>query len=179
MRAKLFLRCLKLVNFFHKILKISSRNTSLRIYQTSSIFHSCRCLYWWTTKFSDIWDKYEERNDKIIFFYLFLKFTNFSFSFCRFKTKMPQRVCLLFFRIKFSHPNWQRFKNYEKCFCHFNLLYFSSFFANFYKFKGIVTRAGLCKCDILLSSRILWHTRITPLKEWRFWCLVLTSNFPP
>ena len=47
----------------------------------------------------------------------------------------------------------------------------------FYVFKGIVKWAESCKCVI---SRILWHKRINPsLKEWRFWYLILTGEFPP
>ena len=45
--------------------------------------------------------------------------------------------------------------------------------------KGIVKRADPCKCDIRLVSGILWHKRIIPsLKEWRFWYLKLTGDFP-
>ena len=47
-------------------------------------------------------------------------------------------------------------------------------------FKGIVKRAWSCKCDICLISRVLRHKRIIPsLKEWSFWYLIFTSNFPP
>ena len=45
--------------------------------------------------------------------------------------------------------------------------------------KGIVKWAEPGKCDILLVSRILWHNRITSLKEWRFSYLILTGDFPP
>ena len=45
--------------------------------------------------------------------------------------------------------------------------------------KRIVKRAEPCKCDIRLVSRILWHKTIIPSLKWRFWYLILTSNFPP
>ena len=46
-------------------------------------------------------------------------------------------------------------------------------------FKGVVKRAEPYKCQIRLVSRILWHSRIIPsLKEWRFWYLILTCDFP-
>ena len=47
-------------------------------------------------------------------------------------------------------------------------------------FKGVVKRAEpYHKCHIRLVSRILWHNRIIPsLKEWRFWYLILTCDFP-
>ena len=45
--------------------------------------------------------------------------------------------------------------------------------------QGIVKGAEPSKCDIRLVSRILWHKWIIPsLKEWRFWYLILTGNFP-
>ena len=53
-----------------------------------------------------------------------------------------------------------------------------SCFVNKCVFKGIVKQAKPCKCDIHLDSRILWYKWIIPfLKEWRFWYLILTSNF--
>ena len=54
-------------------------------------------------------------------------------------------------------------------------------FSNYFKLlKGIVKWTEPCKCVILLVSRILWHKRINPcLKEWRFWYLILTGDFPP
>ena len=51
----------------------------------------------------------------------------------------------------------------------------------FPKLNGIVKKAEPCKYDIcVISSIILWHKRvILSLKEWRFSCLILTSDFPP
>ena len=118
------------------------------------------------------------RNDKVIFF-IFFKFYKFLFFILSLQKKKMERVWLSFYRIKFSHRNRLCFKIYEKYFCNFKLLYFSSFFANFYRFKGTVKRAEPCKCDILVSSMIVWHKGITPIKEWRFWYLVLTSDFSP
>ena len=46
--------------------------------------------------------------------------------------------------------------------------------------KEIVNRAEPCKFDIHLGSRILWHKRIIPsFKKRKFWCLILTGDFPP
>ena len=50
----------------------------------------------------------------------------------------------------------------------------------FFVLKGIVKGAEPCTYDIRLVSRILWHKWIIPsFKEWRFWYLILTGNFPP
>ena len=46
--------------------------------------------------------------------------------------------------------------------------------------KRIVKWTEPCKCVILLVSKIVWHMRINPsLKEWGFWYLILTGEFPP
>ena len=46
-----------------------------------------------------------------------------------------------------------------------------------HKLRGIVNIAEPCKCDICLVSRILWHQRINPLKEWRYYIWYSRATF--